>query len=488
MAKANRAGSSPGVVTQTFTLPQPEEEPNTNDRQLSFWEQVSAVPDHLWWDGGERGKGYRIYCYDEEGPSQYFGILHEAIDLEWVRRNWGGGIYKLTLNDVENKFATSTKFRIEGESRRKKPPTNVQSAPGVAVPPAESAMIGQILGPILSMMEENNRQQREMMMQFLTRGHAAPGVATVDPTSQFEGMLKLVTTLLPALIPKQENPIEMLLKLKELMGQPKDPFADLLRLKELGLINTNGGGGAGNLLEQLEVITTVAEKIGLTGGGAKSIPEMLIAAAPDVVSKVVEGVKEYRIMEERRNDTAKIAERLQARQVSTVVALQQPAPAPVSGVPPRTPAGQAPGQTHGTASPDTASGMGQAQGPATQLEVQPIGDAEAPDQPIEENAMQPITEQEVNEVKKKLMTSVAQGETGEQIYAWLDEEAPWFVDQLCVFEGKTNRVVGIAPLDQLAQLCALDPILQKAVPLPRFRETLKQLLSAIAVDNGLPPQ
>lgn len=410
------------------------------------------VPEHLWWDGSDRGKGFRIYCYDEDGPSIYFALLHEPVDQEWVRKNWGGGTYKFNLNDVENKFKASTKFRIEGESKRRKAVTNAQNAPIAA------SSNDAVLGQILEAMREDQRQMRDMLREAMNRGNLAPVAMApqVDPTAIFKGMLEMFKEIMP----KQDakDPFAMMMQLKQLMGEPRDILSDLAKLKEAGLIGGNSGG-SGNLMKELETIMAVAEKMGLQAGSGKGWAEILIEKGPEIAQHVRAIVGDYKEVEEKRAETANRVLKIQEN------AKQGPAANPAQLIPqPRA------AVTH--AQPGSAQHGPAQHGPAPANVPQPQAQPSLDVEPIAEQTagevLAQMTEAQVDFIKRRIVDLMMRGTTGSSIVAWLDVEAPILV-------GGFENV----PEGQLVQFFGMDPILNQATVHPRFRVCVHEIVEAL---------
>lgn len=447
-----RAASAPaaGSVVINQNLPanaNPSEADSDPGQAPSFWEQVASVPEGDWWDGVHGNKGTKAYLYYDQPGSPYICVICEPFDIEWVRDTYGGGRYRAQLNGPSGRCISSIKFMCEGPPKKKPPQSvDVQTPALPGVDPFQAQ--------VLRVMEENNRQTRELLMQVMHRnGPAAQGV---DPTVQFQAMV----TMFGNLIPKPADPIEQFLKLKQLLGD-HDVFSQLAKFKELGLIGNTAGEGMGGILGQLDLVMKVAERMGISGGGGgKSIPEMLMEKGPDIVNALAKGIKEYRELEEKRLDTARFIAAQQPRQIP-------PAPQPVPGQPaPPQPMAQPapkPGQTAAPPSP-----------PATPLQVEPISVPPG----ATGAAVAQLSEAQIQQVEQQIVQAIANNTTGADLFGYLNINAPVLLNGMCVFDGQ-GRVVDVVTEDQLALFCSTRPILAQAAQYPNFRQVLRELLSEI---------
>lgn len=444
MARSGRAASSaPGVfrqefIPQTTTADSPE---NEGEGSRPFWEQVYAVPEQDWWSGVHGEKGARVYLYYDEPGARYLAVVREPFDIEWVRAEYGGGAYKAMLMDVSNRLQAQTRFRIDGDPR-KKPPQSV----GVQPAPLDFQT------QVLQILQEGQRRTEAMMERLIERDRSSSG--SVAQQAQMEILPTVVggvVKMFENLIPKPSNPLDDLLKYKELLGS-QDIFSQLARFKELGLI---GGGAAGDLLSQLDVVSKVAERLNITGGGSgKSLGEALIDKAPEVLKLLKDGITEYRMLEEKKLQTAQEWVRLQRGQPSPVI----------------TPAPSAPGPR--VAQPPAAAPAAPPAPPAQPLQVEPITPGAAAAEAME---------QQLNQLKAAIVQAIANGTSGADLFGFLKVQAPAFLNELCVFDGQ--KVTGVVSVDQLAQFCASDPVLKQAVQYPNFHQVLKELLSEVKFET-----
>lgn len=458
VARANSvAPGASGVLTQSISLT-PQVDPPSTDERPSFWEALYLVPENDWYvrpefEADEGKKGFKVYIYDTAAGGKYLALLTHPVDIEWVRQNLGGGSYRATLNDPSGKITASDRFSIDGESKRK-PVTNVQNAPAAAV-----SSIDVFQSQVLSILQEGQRKQEALIERLMDRdrgySHGTPQTpASMNPMEILIPVLSGVVGMFQNMIPKPVNAIDEMLKFKQLMGEPKDIFSELSKLKELGLV---GGGavnaGNGDLLKQLEVITLVAEKFGIGGGGNKSLVESLVEKGPEMLGQVVKGIAEYNSLEQKRLETAK-----------TVLAVQQNARVQQ----PAQPSPQALPQTRASVSSPNVN-----QQPGA-LDVQPID--VPPGAPAAEAAE--ITEGQINQIKVEIVQAISQGINGADLFGYLKMKLPMFLQGMCKMDA-SGKVIGIVSVDELAFFCASDSILSQAVNLPRYKGVLAELLEEV---------
>ena len=80
---------------------------------------------------------------------------------------------------------------------------------------------------------------------------------------------------------------------------------------------------------------------------------------------------------------------------------------------------------------------------------------------------------------QQIVQSIANGETGQDIFGFLKITAPVFLNGMLVVDEKEKRVTGVVTPDQLAMFCAADPILSQATQFPRFRDAIRELLDEV---------
>jgi len=439
------------VFRQEFSIPQTPNSPESSpEEKLSFWEQLLAIPEGDWAENGS--KGFKVYLYDHEvqqRPNPYLALITHSFDIEWIKQEFGGGVYRALLNNTSGTAVAREIFAISGESKRK-PSTNVQNVQNAlaAAVPADSFQTS-----VLNMIQEGQRRQEALIERLMDRDRERtalpPLPAVVDPMALMKPVLEGVVGMFTSMIPKPSNPLDDLIKLKQLMGEPKDVFTELTKFKELGLIGGTGGGG--DLLKQLEVVFAVVEKMGIGGGGSKSVLEVIADKGPEMLGKIVTGIGEYRALEEARMKTAKEIAGLQANQ--RTLASAQPLPAPSQRAPQPAP-------------------LPNAQAPvASQLQVEPI--TEQPPAAVQAE----FTEAQINQVKAQIVQSIANGESGADIFGFLKITAPVFLTGMLLGDG--GKVTGVITENQLAMFCASDPVLSQATQLPRFREAIRELLEEL---------
>lgn len=447
--------AAPGVIRQEFSLtPQTPSASDDPEEKLSFWEHLASVPDNAWASEGE--KGYKVYLYDEEQGkgSKYLELISQPFDIEWLRQNHGGGTYRAQLNDPSGRIVAKQIFSINGEPKRK-PVTSVQNAPAAAVP------VDSFQTSVLNMIQEGQRRQEALIERLMDRdrgyNNSPPAAPSMDPMALITPVLTGVVSVFTSMIPKPGNPLDDLLKLKQLMGQDRDVFSELAKFKELGLIG--GSGGNGDLLKQLEVVMAVAEKIGIGGGGGKSVLEVIADKGPEMLGKIVSGIGEYRALEEARMKTATAVASIQANQPRVA---QAPAPAalPANGAQPN-PQPQ-------NSQPASTSGV---------LQVDPIAIP-----PGQAAAVAEVTEAQVNAMKAEIVQIIAQGVSGQDLFGYLKIKAPEFLNGMLKL-NEAGEVIGVVTVEELALYCSMDPVLQHAAQFPQYRQVLTELLEEVKLDT-----
>ena len=464
--QASTAAVQPGVLQQTISLPaQPSAEPESDANKLSFWECVASVPEEDWWTGVHGEKGWKAYLYEDTPGSPYIAVIAHCFDIEWVKSEYGGGAYRAMLNDPSGKRIAFQKFSIDGDPRRKPPQGTAQPAP--AQNAQDSAMVS-----LVEMIREEQKATREMLREVMQANRAAPANPTQDlfmtvfPTAM-SGVIKVFTDILPR--QENRNPIDDFIKMKELFGaQQRDPFAELVKLRELGLLSPAGSGGMGNIIEQLEMVTRVAERMGLSGGGGgKSIAEVIIDKGPDILTAIKGGIAEMRALEESKLKT------VQAIAVANRTAQPQPAaaiPAAVTLPPAATSQHTMVAATQPMISQQTNAPQ------ATPLAVEPIGAASPqsiaipPDVTGEQMAQ--LTEEQLVLIRQKVVRAILQGSSGDDIVGFLAVEAPMVL----------NGFVGV-PAPHVEAYFRNHPILAQAAGSPRFRQTIAEMVEIL---NDIP--
>ena len=109
--------------------------------------------------------------------------------------------------------------------------------------------------------------------------------------------------------------------------------------------------------------------------------------------------------------------------------------------------------------------------------MQPITAAGIPPAATAEAAAE-VTEAHINQIKAQIVQSIANGETGADIFGFLKITAPVFLNGMLLHDGVGN-VTGVVTEDQLAMFCGTDPVLGQATKLPRFREAIRELLDEV---------
>jgi len=421
--------------------------PEDTAPEKSFWEKLYEIPDEAWWGGVHGEKGVRVYLYRDEPGAAYIAVIKEPFDIDWVKAKYGGGRYRAMLNDAGGRAIAVQKFTVEGASKRP-----AEADPAAAAPhDAMTAMV--------DMIREEQRETRALVRELLGRDRNPSPVSPMDMQMQMlPTMLGVWGKIFEGMIPRQTDPLELLVKLQNMM-RPVDTLQIIKDAKAAGLIPE--ATPAGNMLEQLSGMMAVAEKLNNLGGGGpgagKSWAELLIDKGPDILRVFSDGIKQYKELEEKRLETAKFIATNQPRQIP-------PAPHPQPGPPPH------PAPASQPATPAVNQGPANAQ----PLNVEPIGAQPAP----QAGAVAEVTEAQVTQVKMQVVQAIVAGETGEDIFSFLKIQAPVFLTGMCFYDD-AGKVTGVVSLDQLAQFCAADPVLGQAAQHPRFRPVLKELLAEL---------
>lgn len=439
---ASRASSTPApqVLKQEIEFPPsapPADVPGAES--LSFWEHVYDVPENQW--ASETEKGYRVYLYDHDSPgSKYLAVIFHPFDIEWIKQTYGGGRYRAQLNDSSGRIVSKDIFSIDGESKRK-PPQSVQNS---TAPPQPNDNFSSLI----QMMREEQQETRKLFREMLDRNSgAAPAPAAIDPNVALRGVVEIFSGLVTrAAAPPQPQMglLEMVALIEKFKGP--DLIEQMKAMKEAGLIPSSSGGGS--LVTQFKELKEAAEVVGLGEGKGKSLGEAVIEKLPDILHAGGEALDKYQKIENTRLETARHVRAIQ-QQRNGVVVPPQPA-APAGQVPQHT--GAQP-QQYAQQPPLQTSGIG--------LEVEAPGTP-----PTAEQIAQ--AEQQMNFVKGKIVELIAEGQSGGDIIDFLDNIDKKICDQ---FAG--------ASADQLAKFFADDPVLKKAVPLPRFKAAIAEIVQEL---------
>jgi len=413
--------------------------PPTGEDSLSFWEELCAVPENQWAGDGE--KGFRVYLYDHDSPgSKYLAVIFHPFDIEWIKQNYGGGRYRAQLNDSSGRIVSKEIFSIDGDSRRK-PPQNAQAS-GVPQPSGDSFQ-----SELLRMMREEQAETRRLFSELMNRQNPAPPTAgaAVDPTTLFRGMVEMFKEFMPA--QKPMDLLETVTLLDKLRGP--DLLTVLTQAKTAGLIPAAGRAG-GDLMGQLNGVIEVAEKIGLSSGrGGKSLGEAVIEKLPEILDAGGKALDKYHQIENARLETARQVRVIQQQRNGTVIT---PPPQPAAGQMPQ----------HAGAQPHPAPAQ---QAPfqaaySSGLEVEAPGTA----------AADAIAEAERQDafIKGKIVEMISNGDSGGEIIDFLD---------------KINREIcnsfANASADQISYFFSNDPVLKKAVGLPRFKAAIIEIVEEL---------
>ncbi|MBZ5532618.1 MAG: hypothetical protein LAO20_14390 [Acidobacteriia bacterium] len=390
------------------------------DSAPTFWERIYAIKPEEW-------ANYFCYLYRGRGGASLAKLTH-PFDADWVKQQYGGGDYRALLNDQNYKMVASHSFSIEGPP--KPSPVEAQTAAPAAAP--NDAFQAQVL----ELIRESNRQTQDLVREVLRDRQQPAGYAAgaVDPNIALKGVIEMLV----ATMPKQQDPLALLVQLKTLMPTQTDPLDFLVKLKTAGLIPDGAAGGT--LLEQIEKITEVASKLGLSATGSKSLGEILLEKGPDILAGIGTVVDKYKGVENTRLEAAKTIREVQ----------RNAAP---------------PGVAHTTATPaGPAAPPAIAAPPSSALDVEPIGTPGAPTSPVTTENM--MTEADL--VKSKIVKAIANGAGGGDIVSFIGVMDEALLD--------TFRGVSAADLEMF---CNMDPILKQATQLPRFKECVQEIVEVL---------
>jgi len=455
---AGRSPNSANPVVRTEV-----EIPSNNTETIppekpGFWELVCSLSPEQWWSGTQGEKGYKVYLYRDNprGPGQgsgYIRLINHFFDVEFVKQEFGGYDYHALLNDPSGAMVARANFSISAPPKGIVDASSPQNGSQPAAAPGDSSFQAQVLR---EMRESNERTHRLMERIMTDRSSPVAG----DPLGIVAPVVQGIVTMFSNAMPKAADPLETFARIQQLMPKPPDMFEVLLKAKEVGLLGAAGMGG-GNLMDQLGVLKTLAGELGWVAGGNGTrarpwyefLMEKIVEKGPDILSGIGTIVDKYNAVEQTR-----------LRTITAAANLQRP-PAPPAQIPPAAPGAPAP-----------AAAAPAPQQPANfpnvpNLELEPIGAPPAAAAPgaVAQQMIPEGVMTEIDAAKIKMVEAIAQGDAGGgDIVSFLAIMNPQLLDSLRPFT-----------VDQIAQLCANDPILRQATQLPNFRQVLEEIVEVL---------
>jgi hypothetical protein len=427
---STRSAAAPGqVLRQTISLEPGTDAPgNQPESAPSFWERVYAIEPDDW-------SKYFIYLYRGRGAN--LEKIAHPIDADWVKQKYGGGDFRAILQDERHRIVCAHSFSIEG-------PPRLAPAEAQTSAPAAAAAVDSFQSSVLEIIREGQKETREFLRELMmSQRNPAPQSAApaVDPNIALKGVIEIFTTMMP----KQTDPLELLVKLQALNKpvEQMDVLTLVGKLKEAGIIPaTPAAAGSGDLMGQLDSMLAVAEKLGARGGKEPGIVAILADKAPEIMGKIGNVVEGW----------AKIAE---ANKVTEQVRYARVTAA-------ARPAGVEEVQPPQNVWPDPRSAAVAAHVPAGALDVEPIGTATT--QPA--GAAAPMDE--IDAMKARLVRAVATEATGADIVSFMS-----------IFDERLVDSFSGVNVEQLEAFFASDPILQQATKLPRFKEVMQEIVEVL---------
>ncbi len=437
--------SSPGVLSQTISL-QPADDPADHPDKLSFWEAVSAVPEHQWWSGDPRGeKGYKVYLYRDNPRSNTQGsgyklLITEPFDVEFVKQRLGGWDYRAMLTDPSGKMTSYTKFSIDA------PPKDTEGTAAPAAPAAPA--IDTFQAQVLNLIEAQNRRIEALMDRMMDRPRSHGGLSLADSPEALPIMLKGVVEMFTGMVPKQSDPLELMVKLQALMPKQPDLFSMLAQAKELGLLPA----GDGDLMSKLNGMLAIAEKLGYKAGGTRApgLTEILAEKAPELIDGVGKIVDKVSDLQEKKLQTARTMRAIQANMPHAPGAPSAPGQHVVIGA--------APGGAHPVPPGPGAPAAPGPQAPSlSALDTEPVGTPGPAGAPSNDDLL-----------RQKIVSCIARGVHGGDIVGFMEVEAPQVVE-MC--EG--------APRQAIEAFFANDPILCAATKSPNYQRCITEMMECL---------
>lgn len=438
-----RGAAAPGqVLKQTISLEPAADTPGAQPESApSFWEKVFSIEPDDW-------SKYFIYLYRGRGAN--LEKIAHPIDVDWVKQKYGGGDFRAILQDERHRIVSAHSFSIEGPPKLAAPEAQT-SAP--AAPAVDSFQTS-----VLEIIRESQKEMREMVRE-LASSVRNPAPATTGEANPI--LLKGVVDMFTGMMPRQTDPLDLLIKLKEMTKpvEQMDMLTMLTKAKELGLIGgaAAAAGGGTDLLSQVDSLLAVAEKLGARAGKDPSIMSILAEKAPEIMSKVGDIVSGWG----RIAEANKVAEQYRHARATTV--------ARVAGAEEITPPQPALNDPRAVAMPTHVP-----PGSTPGLELEPVGTAAATQtysaQPA--GAVAPLDE--IDQMKRRIVRAIATEATGADIVSFMS-----------IFDERLVDSFAGVNVEQLEAFFATDPILQGATQHPRFKECMREIVEVLE-DQGAP--
>lgn len=450
----------PGKTRVTFETEQPESQappaPSVEDKSSLFWETVNSITDEEW------GRERCVYLYRDNPKSNTRGSgnlekITRAFDIDWVKQKYGGYDYRALLCDQNSKAMLSLSFSIDAP-----PKTPGETAqPAAAATSAESSGTAALAREIMGMLREELQSSRR------------PNPLDSSPTA-LQGLVDIFKAQVPAPI----DPIELATKLKNLTAAPAaatDPMMALMMpvMVELMKKSIAGPQSGEDMLDKVDKLLVVAEKLGGRMGGkqsvfavvaekiAENVPQMLEAVGT-VMDKWTKVAEQNRLSSEYRYAAAVAIANANAGKTALPGA---PGAPPIPGVnrgpmpipaPPGAPANVAPPTPAAPPMPGLHA-----------LDVEPVGAATIPGAPGGVFDLLAV-------VKDRVVNCIQRGDEGGVIVDFI-----YGMDERLV-----SAFVGMSE-EELTAFFAADPILAQAITMPRFKECIAEMVATINDDPDL---
>lgn len=429
-----RGAAAPGqVLKQTITLEPAADTPGAQPESApSFWEKVFSIDPDDW-------SKYFIYLYRGRGAN--LEKIAHPIDVDWVKQKYGGGDFRAILQDERHRIVAAHSFSIEGPPKLAAPEAQTSA-------PAAAAGMDSFQSSVLEIIREGQKETRELVREMMQRDrNPAPAASSEANPIVLKGVVDMFT----AMMPKQTDPLELLVKLQTLTkpAEQMDVLTLVGKLKEAGLIPAApAAGGSGDLMGQLDSMLAVAEKLGARGGKDPSIMSILAEKAPEIMNKVGDIVSGW----SRIAEANKMAEQYK---YASATAIARPTGAEVVGTQPALPS-----DPRSVAMPTHVP-------PGATLDVEPINAGTAAP-----GAAAPMDE--LDRMKARIVRAIATNATGADIVSFLS-----------IFDEQLVDTFAGVNAEQLEAFFTADPILQGATKMPRFKECMLEIVEDLE-DLGAP--
>jgi hypothetical protein len=453
-AAAARDANAPGpTVTTTFQMPAngaPKTETPITEEAPSFWEKMLSIPKSEWADN------CTIWIYRLEprtrmlpGERGYLDILTEPITPDYIKKRWGGGVFRIILNRSGKIFA-KIEEPIEGEpiyDRREAAtvPANGNNGNGLGGNADFQKEFISVLREELQRSRESNQGQSngsEHVIEMLTKAS--------------ERAMEIVTKQAP---PAQNG----VSQIREMVGALRDlgiigPSASaggglkeiLSELKEMGLISKPK-----NLAEQLAEMKTLQELVAGGGGEPKDWKAAAVQAVTQHLPEILETFKATspaNVAQARANEAQA---RARAAEALRVVPIDRSQP----GAQPQ-PAAPAPTQNIRV---EGGLNLEPRDGAAPAVEVMPAA----------EPAPAPVTQQQYDEgMKVQVVNMMRYGASGSAIAMFLEDVKPDLAKDMVNYPEQT-----------ITAFFSQDPILKLMVEDSRWHEVLKDARDYLTEDE-----